>query len=120
VLELSRDRSISAALADEAASSSRPHNNHRIYRAPQNLAKLFSKVAMTGQIRTTLKGAPPWRPFEAPRHVTQCIDAVVGYINRVVGPCSEFRTTLDGIVAENDLVVCRLSHTVVHRGGDWT
>jgi predicted ester cyclase len=40
--------------------------------------------------------------------------------NRVVGPYSEFRTTLEGIVAENDLVVCRLSHRVVHRGSDWT
>jgi predicted ester cyclase len=24
------------------------------------------------------------------------------------------------LVAENDLVVCHLSHRVVHRGGDWT
>ena len=40
--------------------------------------------------------------------------------NRVVGPYSEFKTTIHGIVAENDLVVCHLSHRVVHRGGDWT
>ena len=40
--------------------------------------------------------------------------------NRVVGPYSEFKTTIHDIVAENDLVVCHLSHRVVHRGGDWT
>jgi predicted SnoaL-like aldol condensation-catalyzing enzyme len=40
--------------------------------------------------------------------------------NRVVSPYSEFRTTLHDITAERDLVVCRLSHRVVHRGGDWT
>jgi predicted ester cyclase len=40
--------------------------------------------------------------------------------NRVVGPYSEFVTTIHDLVAENDLVVCHLSHRVVHRGGDWT
>ena len=40
--------------------------------------------------------------------------------NRVVGPYSEFRTTIHDLIAENDLVVCHLSHRVVHRGGDWT
>ena len=40
--------------------------------------------------------------------------------NRVVGPYIEFRTTIHDLVAENDMVVCHLSHRVVHRGGDWT
>jgi ketosteroid isomerase-like protein len=40
--------------------------------------------------------------------------------NRVVGPYSELRTTIHDLVAENDLVVCHLSHRVVHRAGDWT
>jgi predicted ester cyclase len=40
--------------------------------------------------------------------------------NRVVGPYSEFRTTIHELVAENELVVCHLSHRVVHSGGDWT
>src|SRR5215475_8564446 len=30
--------------------------------------------------------------------------------NRVVGPYSEFKTTIHDLVAENDLVVCHLSH----------
>ena len=40
--------------------------------------------------------------------------------NRVVGPYSDFKTTIHELVADNDLVVCRLSHKVVHRGGNWT
>jgi len=40
--------------------------------------------------------------------------------NRVVGPYSEVKTTIHDLVAENDLVVCHLSHRVVHRGGNWT
>src|SRR5262245_48538976 len=40
--------------------------------------------------------------------------------NRVVGPYSEFKTTIHDLVAENDLVVCHLLHRVVHRGGAWT
>jgi limonene-1,2-epoxide hydrolase len=40
--------------------------------------------------------------------------------NRVVAPYSEHETTIHEVVAENDLVVCRLSHRVVHRGGGWT
>ena len=40
--------------------------------------------------------------------------------NRVVGPYSEIKTTIHDLVAENDLVVCHLSHRVVHRGGNWT
>src|SRR5262245_21954317 len=40
--------------------------------------------------------------------------------NRVVGPYSEFKTTIHDLVAESDLVVCHLSHQVVHRGGNWT
>jgi predicted SnoaL-like aldol condensation-catalyzing enzyme len=40
--------------------------------------------------------------------------------NRVVGPYSEFKTTIHDLVADNDLVVCHLSHRVVHRGGEWT
>ena len=40
--------------------------------------------------------------------------------NRVVGPYSEFKTTIDDLMAEGDLVLCRLSHRVVHRVGDWT
>jgi ketosteroid isomerase-like protein len=39
--------------------------------------------------------------------------------NRVVGPYSDFQTTIHEIVAENDLVVCYLSHRVVQRGGEW-
>jgi len=41
-------------------------------------------------------------------------------INRVVGPYSEIKTTIHNLVAENDLVVCHLSHRVVHRAGNWT
>jgi predicted ester cyclase len=40
--------------------------------------------------------------------------------NRVVGPYSEFKTTIHDLVAVSDLVVCHLSHRVVHRGGSWT
>jgi predicted SnoaL-like aldol condensation-catalyzing enzyme len=40
--------------------------------------------------------------------------------NRVVEPYSEFKTTIHNVVADNDLVVCHLSHRVVHRGGGWT
>ena len=40
--------------------------------------------------------------------------------NRVVEPYSEIKTTIHDLVAENDLVVCHLSHRVVHRGGNWT
>jgi predicted SnoaL-like aldol condensation-catalyzing enzyme len=40
--------------------------------------------------------------------------------NRVVGPYSEFKTTIHDLIADNDLVVCHLSHRVVHRGGNWT
>ena len=40
--------------------------------------------------------------------------------NRVVEPYSEFKTTIHEVMAEGDLVLCRLSHRVVHRGGDWT
>jgi limonene-1,2-epoxide hydrolase len=47
-------------------------------------------------------------------------DAFRQAFNRVVAPYSEFATTLHDITAENDLVVCRLSHRVVHRGGEWT
>ena len=36
--------------------------------------------------------------------------------NRVVGPYSEFRTTIHALIAENDLVVCHLSHN----GAEWT
>jgi hypothetical protein len=39
--------------------------------------------------------------------------------NRVVGPYSE-KTTIHELVPDNDLVVCHLSHKVVHRGGGWT
>src|SRR5215213_7882020 len=39
--------------------------------------------------------------------------------NRVVAPYSEHQTTIHEVIAENDLVVFRLSHRVVHRGG-WT
>ena len=39
--------------------------------------------------------------------------------NRVVGPYSEFKTAIHDLVAENDFVVCHLSHRVVHRGGNW-
>jgi predicted ester cyclase len=48
------------------------------------------------------------------------LDAFRHAFNRVVGPYSEFATTIYEIIAENDLVVCRLSHRAVHRGGDWT
>ena len=34
--------------------------------------------------------------------------------SRVVEPYSELRTTIYNIIAESDLVVCRLSHRVVH------
>jgi predicted SnoaL-like aldol condensation-catalyzing enzyme len=40
--------------------------------------------------------------------------------NRVVGPYSEFKTAIHDLMAEGDLVLCRLSHRVVHRGGEWT
>ena len=40
--------------------------------------------------------------------------------NRVVGPYSEIMTTIHALIAENDLVVCHLSHRVVHNGGEWT
>jgi lactoylglutathione lyase len=40
--------------------------------------------------------------------------------NRVVAPYSEIKSTIHNLVAENDLVVCHLSHKVVHRGGNWT
>jgi predicted ester cyclase len=40
--------------------------------------------------------------------------------NRVVGPYSEFQTTIHDLVADNDRVVCHLSHRVVHGGGEWT
>jgi lactoylglutathione lyase len=40
--------------------------------------------------------------------------------NRVVGPYSEFGTTIHELVAEKELVVCHLSHRVVHGGGHWT
>jgi predicted SnoaL-like aldol condensation-catalyzing enzyme len=40
--------------------------------------------------------------------------------NRVVGPYSEFKTTIHDLVADNDHVVCHLSHRVIHRGGEWT
>src|SRR5262245_29557755 len=40
--------------------------------------------------------------------------------NSGVAYYSEFETTIHDIFAENDLVICRLSHRVVHRGGDWT
>jgi predicted ester cyclase len=40
--------------------------------------------------------------------------------NRVVAPYTEFKTTIHDLVAENDFVVCRLSHRVVHRGGNWS
>jgi hypothetical protein len=39
--------------------------------------------------------------------------------NRVVGQYSEFKTTFHNLVADNDLVMCHLSHRVVHRGKDW-
>jgi predicted ester cyclase len=39
--------------------------------------------------------------------------------NRVLAPYSDFETKIHDIVADNDLVVCRLSHRVVHRS-DWT
>src|SRR5262245_52492469 len=40
--------------------------------------------------------------------------------NRVVAPYDEFRTTIHDLIAENDFVVCHLSHRVVHRGGNWS
>jgi predicted SnoaL-like aldol condensation-catalyzing enzyme len=40
--------------------------------------------------------------------------------NGLVGSYSEIKTTIHNLVAENDLVVCHLSHRVVHRGGNWT
>jgi predicted SnoaL-like aldol condensation-catalyzing enzyme len=40
--------------------------------------------------------------------------------NRVVEPYSELRTTIHNMIAESDLVVCRLSHRVLHRDGHWT
>jgi len=36
--------------------------------------------------------------------------------NGLVGSYSEIKTTIHNLVAENDLVVCHLSHRVVHRG----
>jgi len=38
--------------------------------------------------------------------------------NRVVGLHSEFKTTIHDLVAENDRVVCHLSHRVVHRAAE--
>ena len=40
--------------------------------------------------------------------------------NGVLAPYSKFETTIHDLVAENDLVVCRLSHRIVHRDGNWT
>lgn len=37
----------------------------------------------------------------------------------VIDPYSKFRTTIHDLIAEGDLVSCRLSHHAVHRA-DWT
>jgi predicted ester cyclase len=42
-----------------------------------------------------------------------------GVKQRVLDVYSEFITTIHDLIAENDLVSCRLSHRAVHRG-DWT
>ena len=46
-------------------------------------------------------------------------DAFRQAFNRVVGPYSEFVSTIHHLVSEGNLVVCHLSHRVVHRGGEW-
>ena len=40
--------------------------------------------------------------------------------NRVIELYSDFQTSIHNIIAESDLVVCRLSHKVIHRNGQWT
>jgi predicted SnoaL-like aldol condensation-catalyzing enzyme len=40
--------------------------------------------------------------------------------NRFVAPYREIATTIDQLVAENDLVVSHLAHRAVCRGGEWT
>jgi predicted ester cyclase len=42
-----------------------------------------------------------------------------GLKERVLDVYSEFITTIHDLIAEGDLVACRLSHRAVHRG-DWT
>jgi predicted ester cyclase len=42
-----------------------------------------------------------------------------GLKDRVLDVYSEFVTTIHDLIAEGDLVACRLSHRAVHRG-DWT
>jgi predicted ester cyclase len=42
-----------------------------------------------------------------------------GLKERVLDVYSEFVTTIHDLIAEGDLVACRLSHRAVHRG-DWT
>jgi lactoylglutathione lyase len=56
------------------------------------------------EVSATIKGREAFRPA----------------FNRVVGPYSEFKTTIHDLVSEGDFVVCHLSHRVVHRGGNWT
>ena len=75
-------------------------------RSDKLLEELWTEdcVVHRPEVSATIKGR------EAFRHA----------FNRVVGPYSEFSTVIHDLVAENDLVVCRLSHRVVHRGGDWT
>jgi predicted SnoaL-like aldol condensation-catalyzing enzyme len=75
-------------------------------RSDKLLEELWTEdcVVHRPEVSATIKGR------EAFRHA----------FNRVVGPYSEFRTVIQDIVAENDLVVCHLAHRVVHRGGDWT
>jgi steroid delta-isomerase-like uncharacterized protein len=51
----------------------------------------------------------PIRGLEAFKHALQRIREVY----------SEFTTTIDDLIAEEDRVACRLSHRAVH-GGEWT
>jgi len=39
--------------------------------------------------------------------------------NRAIALYSDFQTSIQNIITENDLVVCRLSHKVTHRNGQW-
>jgi len=74
-----------------------------------------SKLDILGEIVTTdciihrPEASEPIRGLEAFKHA----------LERILQVYSEFTTTIDDLIAEEDRVACRLSHRAVNRG-EWT